>query len=197
MMEAEEIKKMGKIIKENKQPKIDLEKLPNYAAANSIACPRSADEVYSLGVNLQNYLGDIYLDLSGTSHGSQKVFYSKLAVEQLIGKEEIEKLANYNLNRLLSYFYSNGGPVIEPPLAEEKAREITPFFDRIVTNALYQLDLLVNDAIKEKMEAAELEKAINKNIIELYTSLSNLIPEKEIQDAFNELITVRKAIGEY
>lgn len=158
------------------------------------SCPCSVDEVYSLGISLQYYIGDIYLDLEATQ-GPQKFLYKKLALNQLDIKEEIAKLANANLNQLLCYFYNNGGPIIEAPVSEEMAKEIQPFFNRIAVNFMNQLDVIVSMASKGNMDPSELESAINNNIIAMYTTMRKLFQVDEIENAFNELISIRKALS--
>lgn len=157
-------------------------------------CPRSVDDVYSLGVRIQYYIGAVYLELDGMSKGSKQTVYTALALKQLEGKEEIEKLVNENLNRLLGWFYNNGGAIIEPPVSEQLAKELQPFFNRVMANFLYQLDVLMKMTAKGDISASDLDESINNNIIALYTVLCKLFKDEEIKDAFNELIGIRKAL---
>jgi hypothetical protein len=151
---------------------------------------RSVDEVYSLGLSLQNYLGDTYLALETMNKA-----YKNLALGELNANEEIRKLANVNLNQLLTYFYNNGGTIIEAPVSEQTAKEIRPFFNRIVVNFLEQLDFAVSAAAKGNISAEELKEVINNNVIELYTTMTTLFPVKEIQTTFTKLINIRKTVN--
>ncbi len=151
---------------------------------------RSVDEVYSWGLSLQNYLGDTYLALDAMNKA-----YKNLALGELNANEEIRRLANANLNQLLTYFYNNGGTIIEAPVSEQTAKEIRPFFNRIVINFLEQLDFAVSTAAKGNISAEELKEAINNNVIELYTTMTTLFPVKEIQTAFTKLINIRKTVN--
>jgi hypothetical protein len=159
--------------------------------------PRSADEVYSFGISLQNYLGDTYLALDAMHRASKKLIYKNLALGELKASEEIRRLANANLNQLLTSFYINGGLIAEAPapLAEQTAKEIRPFFNRIVINFLDQLDIVVSVAAEGKISFEELKELINNNVIKLYTTMTILFPVKEIQTAFAKLIDIRKAVN--
>lgn len=165
------------------------------AAGEPGPCPCSVDQVYSLGINIQYYVGDIYLELGRRNQEPDKNQYKSLAMKQLDGKNAIEKLANINLTRLLSYFYNNGGPIIEPPLSEEMARDIQPFFTRISSNFMEQLDVIVDMVSKTSLSAHELEHMISGNVIDMYTTMSMLFPIDEIKDAFNDLIGVQEKIS--
>ncbi|MEA4926226.1 MAG: hypothetical protein VB084_13060 [Syntrophomonadaceae bacterium] len=158
-------------------------------------CPRSVDQVYSLGVRIQYHIGEIYLELERLNQGNAKSHYKALALRQLDGKDEIEKLANINLNHLLTYFYNNGGPIIEPPVSEEMVQEMRPFYIRLSENFLKQMDFIVNLASKGRMTITEIESTIDHSVSELYLTMSMLFPIEEIKDAFNDLIMVRKNIS--
>lgn len=158
-------------------------------------CPCSVDQVYSLGVRIQYYVGDIYLELERVNQGALKNQYKKLALRQLDGKNEVEKLANLNLNRLLTYFYNNGGPIIDSPVSEQMAREISPFYIRITTNFLKQLDLIVGMASKGNFTVNELERMVNNLVTEMYITISMLFPMEEMKDAFDDLTGVRESIS--
>lgn len=158
-------------------------------------CPCSVDQVYSLGVRIQYYVGDIYLELERLNQGVAKNQYKKLALSQLDGKNEVEKLANINLNKLLSYFYNNGGPIIDSPVSEQMARELRPFYIRISTNFLKQLDLIVSLASKGYMSVSELECTINNSVTEMYSAMSMLFPVDEMKEAFDDLTRVRESIS--
>jgi hypothetical protein len=151
--------------------------------------PRSVDEVYSLGISLQNYLGETYLTAMNKA-------YDNLALGEQNANEEIRRLVNTNLNQLLTYFYNNGGLFIETPapVSEQTAKEIRPFFNRIIINFLDQLDIVVSVAAKGNISSEELKELINNNVIKLYTTMTILFPVKEIQTAFTKLINIRKLL---
>lgn len=201
MSEANQMKLMNKIYtayNRNEDAKKPAKKPRRTRSTTEVVtlghCPCSVDEVYSLGVSLQYCIGDIYLQLETMCRGDQKIKYKNLALLQLDIKEEIEKLANENLNKLWLYFYNNGGPVIQSPVSEKMAREIQPFFNRIASNFLNQVNVLVSLAAKRNMNASELESAINNNVIDMYTTMAMLFRVDEIQDAFDQLINVRRAV---
>lgn len=153
--------------------------------------PRSVNEVYSLGMSLQNYLEESYLALDAMNKA-----YKNLALGEQNANEEIRRLANANLNQLLTYFYNNGGQIIEDQAAvsEQTAKEIRPFFNRIVINFLDQLDIVVSVAAQGNISSEELKELINNNIIKLYTTMTFLFPVEEIQTAFAKLINIRKTV---
>lgn len=159
--------------------------------AISASCPRCMNDVYSLGISLQYFIGNIYLKLADTNQGNTKNYYEKLALKQLNGKEKIEKLAKAHTNELLSYFYNNGGPIIEPPLSEQEAKEKQPFFNRIINNFLVKLEASLDLNSNSIINPEELENVINSSITELYTNLGKLIQVDEIIQAFDELISIR------
>jgi len=205
MSEAKEVKVADKIYIDFNQPE-DTKKAAKKPRRNRSSrnqteetatlgpCPRSADEVYSFGVSLQYYIGDIYLELEALTQGEQRLYYKNLALSQLNVKQEIEKLANENLNRLLWYFYNNGGPIIEAPVTDNMAKEIQPFFNRIAVNFMNQLDVLVRLASKGNMSPSEMESTINEGIIDMYTTMGMLFNTDEIQDSFNELIEIIRSL---
>jgi hypothetical protein len=207
MNEAKEIKVMSKMISSFYQKKASKKEAPktrrtrnyrtkvNSKLVNMEPVPCSADEVFSLGVSLQYYIGAIYLELAESNQGPHKVQYKDLALGQLEGKVEIEKLAKDNLNRLLTYFYNNGGPIIERPVSELMSKGIQPFFNRIVANFLDQVNALVQRVTEENISASQLEETINNYIITMYTSMCKLFLVDEIQTAFKELIGVREDSG--
>lgn|GEM_PF-823850 len=155
-------------------------------------CPRYVDDVYSLGINLHYYVSRIYLKLSNLFQGTRKSQFKNLAIIEIKGKKQIQKLAKYNYDQLLTYFYANGGPIIESPVSEKKRNELSPAFDQIITSLATRLKIAVDKATNSQMTAKELEKFINKNIIASYAQISRLYDNEEIQKAFTELITIRK-----
>jgi hypothetical protein len=196
MIEAEEIKTMHKKVLMKAGP--DSLEMPIYRTkaadeiASSVVCPHCVDEVYSLGISLQNYIGTIYRDSAMVNKGVNKNLFTDLALNQLGIKNKIEKIARCNLDRLLMYFYDNGGPIIEAPVCEESAKEIQPFFDRIVANFLDQVEFLVNKTYKEEMTANSLNTEINNHITSMYIAMGKLFQADEIKNAFSELISIRE-----
>lgn len=159
---------------------------------NPVACPKNVDGVYSLGVSLQNYIGAIYLELNSMNKEYKKNIYTNLALNQLGIKKEIEKLAKDNLNRLLAYFYENGGPIIEAPVSEQSVNEIRPFFNKIVTNFINQVEYFANRASIGEMSTDALDNEINGQVISMYQAMSSLFKIDEMENAFKDLISVRK-----
>lgn len=180
-----EAKKFNNMNQENSPVKTTMQS--NSTIANELlnlySCPRSAEEVYSIGIKLQYLIGDMYL-----KHGNSNKELKSLAIKQLDRKAEIQKLANINLNEKLNYFYNNGGPIIEPPVSERQAKEINVFFNRIVANYLVQMDVIISKAAAGNDSMNELEGKINKIVIRLLTDLANLYHNDEIRQAFKEMI---------
>lgn len=148
-------------------------------------CPRTTEEVYSIGIKLQYMVGDLYLKYADRGDKVLKNTYNALALKQLDKKTEIQRLANIDLNEKLNYFYNNGGPIIEPPVDEKKAREINGFFNRIAENYFFKIEELIS---KNSDASAELEDEVNQIMVRMFTDLANLYHEKEIRMAFKELI---------
>jgi hypothetical protein len=197
MNDAKEMNRMAQIMEENsrKSPRAkrnhNNHTKPVIESAVLGTLPCSVDQVYSLGVRIQYYVGDIYLELERLNKGSSKNQFKNLALKQLDAKDQIEELAKMNLNRLLTHFYNAGGPIIVPPISERMAQEIQPFFTRISANCLKQLDAIVWMVSKGSFSASELEFTINDHINDMYTTLSMLFPVDEIKDAFNDLMRIR------
>lgn len=155
-----------------------------------MAFPRSVEEIYTMGISLQYYIGDIYLRLAAMNKGTQKNRYNEIAVAQLKVKNEIQKLANAHLNEKLNYFYNNGGPVIEAPISEREAKELNGFFNRIVANYLNQMDVIVTMTAEGSMSSSDLESEINNIIIRMFVSLSNLYQLDDLKQAFHNMASV-------
>jgi hypothetical protein len=187
--------------KSKKKKKIEIKNLrahnyrsrTSYELVNLEPCPRSVDDVYALGIRLQYYIGAVYLELDGLNKGSNDKTYINLAIRQLEGKDLIEKLVNDNLNRLLGRFYNEYSEFDEYPVSEQVADKIQPFFNRVMANLLYQLDVMMNMTAKGDISSDDLEDSINNNMIALYTVLGKLFQAEEIKNSFNELISIRKA----
>ena len=157
---------------------------------NTIAYPRSVEEVFSLGIGFQYFIGSIYMEIAECRTTKQKGEFVRLALRQMDIKDKIVKLANANLNNVLRYFYENGGPVIETRVEEiDKGKQ--SFFDKLIINCLQQVDIVVEIALKGEMAASEVEKAINGYFVDLYTDLGKLVSSGQIKNAYAQLIEVR------
>lgn len=190
-MEMETMTKGGKPkrIKVRVNPEsIRMPQIRTKAAA--VVCPRSAEDVYSLGISLQNYIASLYIELSEMNK-SNKNKYANQVVSQIVIKKEIEKLAKDNLNQLLAYFYENGGPIIEPPVSEETAKELQPGVDKIVDSFLNQVDVIIDKVLQSNITISDLENEINSKIINMFTAISSLYDNDIMQNAFDELIALR------
>ncbi|NPV91784.1 MAG: hypothetical protein HPY50_13540 [Firmicutes bacterium] len=159
----------------------------------TMPCPCSVDDVYTLGINMQYSIGSMYMELEKAGRGDAQA-YRDLALKQLEIKEEVDRLANTNLNRLLWYFYNNGGPVIENPLSERMVKELQPFFNQIVSNFLSQSDVLFKMASNGNISVDTLEAEIDHNIIGMYSILSRLFQVEDMQKACESLISLRQAV---
>ncbi len=162
--------------------------------AKSIPCPRCMNDVYAIGTHIQYHVGDICLQLADINMGDQRKQYIKMAIKQSKGKNQILTLANAHLNELQWYFYNNGGRVIEDPVSKKQAREIQPFFNRIMDNFLERLDALLKLPSKVNMSAGEIEIIINEDIIDMYANLSRLFQVDEIVYAFDQLISIKNNV---
>lgn len=166
-------------------------------AANDIAkldpCPRSVDDVYVLGMILQNHICGILHDIQTLCDSAQAEMYGELILEQLSIKDAILDLANKNLNQLLHYYYSNGGPIMDILVTEAMARDINPFFNHIASNFLNDLDVITNLAYNGTITASELGNAIDNYMNATYQTMGKMFPFKEMQHAFNKLVEVRQA----
>jgi hypothetical protein len=126
-----------------------LEEMSNYIytevdnGSQTISCPRYMNDVYTLGIDLQYYIGDIYLQMAEISRGDIRSQYKKMAVSELEIKEKIEKINNARLNELLTQFYNNGGQIIEAPLTSDQAKELQPFFNRLLDTYFKRLESLL------------------------------------------------------
>jgi len=155
----------------------------------SFTCPHTTEDVYSMGIKLLYLIGDMYLDYANGSDKAIKNILKELALKQLNKKTEIQKLADMDLNNKLTYFYENGGPIIEPPVSEKRAKEINGFFNRIADNYLKNIEEQISK-VNVDNNAKELEGNVNQIIVRMLTDLANLYFENEIRMAFKELINL-------
>lgn len=158
-----------------------------YEAVRSVTCPRCASDVFSLGVYLQYCIRAKYLELAELNQGEAKINYQRLAEQHLQEKNALQKIAKFELNRLLAYYYDHGGPVMEPPLSEQRAKKINPLFNHFVTLFIDQLDDIFVAAYERKIKPDELDLAVRRQTAGLYDQVARLIPIDEIKDALGEL----------
>jgi hypothetical protein len=198
MIDVKELKlKLGKTTKDGKTKrtlvKVNPEsiRMPKYhTRAAQVACPRSVEDVYSLGISLQNYISSLYLELSESKTKSKKSF-TRLMVKQVMIKKEIEKRAKDNLNQLLTYFYENGGPIIEPPLSEETASDLQPYINFIVNDFLNHLHTILDQAADENVSASDIDDQVDRQIIMMFRAMGKLVKNDKMQNAFDEIINLR------
>ncbi len=175
-----------------------LEKMSNYAYEDvddkikTIACPRSMNDVYTLGIELQYYIGDVYVQMAEISRGEVRAQYKKMAVNQLEIKQKIQEINNARLNQLLSCFYNNGGKIIEAPVSAEQAKELQPFFNRIVNTFFNRLESLLVLAAEGSIAPDRLDRMINFDTIELYSNVGKLFKVQEFAEGFEVLIKLRE-----
>jgi len=152
-------------------------------------CPRSADEVYSMSIKVVNFVDKIYSEMAA-KYCDDRALQEEVSRQRVI-KKTIRQLADHNLNQLLDYFYSHGGPIIEPPVSEQTAKEIQPFFSRITVNALTQIEAVTDrNQAASPAEAAEVISAVTVNMYEGMSRLYAGIPE--VKETFEELMQLYK-----
>lgn len=177
-----------------------LEKMSNYTYENSdhgyqiISCPRYKKDVYALGINLQYYIGDMYLQLAEISQGEVKSQFKRMAVTELEIKQQIQQINNANLNELLSYFYNNGGKIIEAPVASEQTKEIHPFFNRILNTFIKRIESWLVLAAEGTVTPDRLDSMVSYDIIEMYGNMCKLFKVDEIVRGFEVLIKIREDV---
>jgi len=153
-------------------------------------CPRSVDEVFSLGIKLQYYIGGVYMEMAEMRRGEAKKYFKQQAVKQLAIKDEIKYLADNNLNRMLDYFYANGGPVIEPPVSDETAKRIQPFFNRIASSSLDEIRNVIDEG--SNYDAENVAMYVTETVADMYSAISRLYEaESAMTGAFKELLAIQ------
>jgi len=95
--------------------------------ADPISCPRCEIDVYSLGIFIEDYLINTFMELARRNKKSDNIFEA-LAENHIARRDKMRELAYNSLNRSLIYFYAQGGPVIEPPVSEQYIMKATPSF---------------------------------------------------------------------
>lgn len=176
-----------------KEIKINYHTKAAYELANSHPCPRSASDVYSLGVSLQYCIRAKYIEIDSLKRSIDKTFLVDLAAKQLAIKTEIEKQAKYNLNILLQKFYNDGGQIMEDPVSTQMVKDIQPFFNRITSNFLQSLDETAHQTAMGKLSVKEMETEVNHRLTELYNALGRMFQATEIESVFTDLIEIRQS----
>jgi len=156
------------------------------------SCPRYLKEVYDLGADLQYYIGDMYLQLAELSQVKIKATYQKMAVHQLEMRQRIERLNEAHLNEILTHFYNNGGKVVEAPLASEAAKELQPFFNRMMDTFLKRLESALVLAAEGSISPEQLGSMIDNDITEMYRNLGKLFQVEPIVRGFEAMIRIRE-----
>jgi hypothetical protein len=172
---------------------LSQENKPIHNLVDSVVCPRCVDEVYALGISLQNYMCNLYLELADLNKGKANP-YTNLVLEQLKIKKEIENLAKDNLNKLLAYFYDNGGPIIESPVSEQAAEQIQPYINKVVSTFNNQIDFLANRAFQGNFAASDLDGQLSECIKLMYSAMSSQFRIGAMQEAFSDLVSLREGM---
>lgn len=152
------------------------------------SCPRSVEEVYTLAVSLQYHIGDIFVILAELSLEPEKTTYLNKAMIQLENKNIIQHNCDEYLNGLVISFYKNGGQVLDERLSDGEAREIQPFFKRILSNLLLSYDALLGMHLNENLTLEQMLAEINNYTLHSYASWGKLYRNEKISRAFNELM---------
>lgn len=176
-----------------KKIKINYHTKAAYEVAISQPCPRSVQDVYALGVNLQYCIRAKYKELNDLLPGRDNDFLLHEEIRQLSIKAEIEKQAKYKLNALLGEFYEHGGPIMEEPVSQQMAKDMQPFFNRHVSNFLRRLDELSRQAAQGQMEAEDMAAAVEKQLKDSYTALAEMFRNVEMASAFADLMDIRQS----
>ena len=155
---------------------------------NAHPFPCSVDEVFSLAISLQYYIGNLYLEMADICHEPQKTEYLDIALQQLENKKTIENNCNDYLNELMDYFYKTGGPIMDDRVSELQSKEIQAFFQRILTNLLTHFDILVDMSFNGSLSLEQMQTEVNYYTLHSYASWGKLYRNVKIQRAFNELM---------
>ncbi len=159
-----------------------------YEQASSFPCPRSASDVYNLGISMQYCVRAKLLEIAALTNDNTCL--NEQASQQLTIKAEIEKLAAFDLDVRLGKFYAMGGPVMEDPVTKEMAQQAQPFFSRITSRFLETLDETASQFLTKKIAAQEIPAAVNKQMTQAYSGMSSMFAEAEMKNAFTDLIEI-------
>ena len=157
----------------------------------AITCPRCEYDVYAVGIALEYFVGSVFMTLAEMGRDVARSEYTHLAMMQLERKEKIVAVNNNKLNQMLQYFYDNGGPIIEPPVDEQKAARIAPRFKAIINEFCDRMDALVTKASAGRIGVREMEKETNAAVLEVYTAMKALYREYELRNACDYLLRFR------
>jgi hypothetical protein len=177
----------------NTAPKINYRTQAANELAESTPCPRTVNDVYSLGVNLQYCIGARYREIAELNQKETRSDCIRLAEKQMEIKKRIDKAAGHQLNILIQYFYEHGGPVIEDPVSEDTVKEISPFYNRLMENFLESLDEVTEKVRCGEMSIGEMETTINRELISMFGALGNLFVVNEMRKAFHDLVEIRES----
>lgn len=174
--------------------KCNIESLCNQHTSNITeficqhTCPGSVEEVYSLAISLQYHIGDIFVLLAELSLEPEKTHYLNMAMQQLENKNILQQSCQAYLHELMDCFYKNGGQVINERLSELEAREIQPFFKRILTNLLLSFDALMSMHLNENLTLEQMLAETHNYTLHSYASWGKLYRHEKISRAFNDLM---------
>lgn len=158
---------------------------------NPISCPRCEIDVYFLGISIEDYLVNTFMELAMHNKKPHNIFEA-LAENHMARRDKMRELAHNSINCSLFYFYAQGGPVIEPPVSEQYIMEVTPSFNKKIAKFFGYL----NDTyyiISKANNTARVERELTHYIIELFAKLSCLYQDAEINEAFADLIGIETA----
>lgn len=158
------------------------------------SCPCSVQEVYSLAISLQYYIGNLYLEMADGSQEPQKSQYMSLAMRQLENKKNLQKICNDYLNELMDCYYKTGGPIIDDRLSESQLKDVQAFFQRILTNLLLHYEILVDMSSNGSMSLSQMSAEIDSYTLFTYSTLGKLYSDAKIQRTFNELTKLIPAV---
>lgn len=159
--------------------------------SKAISCPRSECDVYAIGIGLEYFVGSVFMALADVEKIAAKSEYTQLAMRQLDRKERIVAVNNDKLNQMIQYFYDHGGPVIEPPVDEQRTDKITPRFNTLINEFFNRMDVLVSEAYADRTDVDEIENEIDASVLKMYTTMKGLYREYELRNAFDEIISIR------
>lgn len=157
-----------------------------YEQASSFPCPRNASDVYNLGVSMQYCVRAKYLEIAALLNDN--TYMTAEAARQLTAKEEIEKMAAFNLNEQLGKFYAMGGPIMEDPVTTEAAQQTQPFFSRITSRFLETLNETASQVLTKKIKPQEITAVVGEQMTSAYMAMGRMFAEPEMKNAFTELM---------
>lgn len=157
-----------------------------YEQASSFPCPRSASDVYNLGISMQYCVRAKLLEIAALTNDNTCL--NEQASQQLTIKAEIEKLAAFDLDVRLGKFYAMGGPVMEDPVTREMAQQAQPFFSRITSRFLETLNETASQVLTKKINPQEIPAVVGEQMTSAYMAMGRMFAEPEMKNAFTELM---------